>query len=152
RPSEGGQNYVSVLINEVYTGTNDTVELYNPLAETANISGWQLILYDAKDQIIPAADGSHTYTLRFPQGTLLRPGKFLVVAESNPTHNPDFMLFGVPVNWDDMNATGAVSLTNGVTGVDFVRFGGSGQINELSVDPARGTVFTGVVQAPLPGE
>jgi len=149
RPTEGGQNAIRVLINEIYTGTNDLVELFNPAAETANLSGWELILYDADDQIIPATPGA-TYTLRFPNGTLLRPGQFLIVAEENPG-GTNFIDIGVAVNWDDWNASGAISLTNGLTGVDFVRFGGS-TINQLAVNPPPGTSFTGIVQPPLPGE
>ncbi|MEO8609209.1 MAG: choice-of-anchor Q domain-containing protein [Chloroflexota bacterium] len=151
--SAGGQNFAKAVINEVFTGTNDLVELYNPIIDTVDLSGWELTLYDSNDQVITLPNsGATTYTYRFPNGTLLRPGQFLVVAETNPGDGIYSILLGKDtINWDDWNATGAVALSNGVTGMDFVRFGGSG-ISPLTVDAPAGTVFTGIVPAPLPGE
>jgi hypothetical protein len=150
-PTAGGQNFGKSIINEVYTGTNDLVELYNPIIDTVDLSGWELTLYDANDQIITTTPGA-TYTYRFPNGTLLRPGKFLVIAETDPGAGVDAILLGAnTINWNDWNATGAVLLTNGVIPMDFMRFGGSA-ISPLMVDAPTGTAFTGIVSAPLPGE
>ena len=157
--SAGGQNFAKAVINEVYTGTNDLVELYNPIIDTVDLSGWELTLYDGNDQVITLPtlpNGGTTFTYRFPNGTLLRPGQFLVIAETNPNDPGSDDIYAITlgansINWDDWNATGAVALSNGVTSMDFVRFGGSG-ISPLTVDPPTGTAFTGIVPAPLPGE
>src|SRR6185295_5292660 len=102
-PSQGGQNFAKAVINEVFTGTNDLVELYNPIIDTVDLSGWELTLYDGNDQVIKLPNGPTTYTYRFPNGTLLRPGQFLLVSETNPNPAGENSIYNITLGANTIN-------------------------------------------------
>ncbi len=78
-----------VLITEILTHTDlpqiDSVEIYNPTDQEANISGWYL----TDDKNVP-------FKFSFPQGTRIPSGSFLVVTETDfnpvPGVDPSFTL------------------------------------------------------------
>ena len=114
-PGEAGQGPVGIVVNEVLTHTDapltppDSIELMNVTAEPIDLSGWYL--GDTPDDRLK---------YQIPVGTILGPGEFLLVDESdfNPTPNDpgprDFRL--------DAARGDYVWLTESSDGVEVDRF------------------------------
>ncbi len=149
--TRGGQNAVKVVINEIYPGALDAIELYNTGVETANMSGWQLAVYDATGALII------NYT--FPTGFQLEPNDYMVLYEGAGTDvltGDNLVIYlGVSISWPDWNSAGAVELTNGDYAIDFVRWGDEG-VNQFAIgdiDPSEGTQWIPPSpMSPLPNE
>lgn len=66
-----------ILINEIFTGSPDWVELYNAGDEPVALDGWHI-----RSWSLGANDYQYeNHILDIPAGTLLNPGEFLVVSE-----------------------------------------------------------------------
>ena len=119
----------TVVINEADTGTSDAVELYNPGSQAVNLSGWHLIAYNSSNTV------DVDYNL--PSGFTLNPGAYVVIHETTGTNTVTDLYIGGSITWSNAAATGAVALTNGTNGIDFVRFGTS------AISPPTGTSWSG---------
>ncbi len=155
-PTMGGQNGIKVVINEIFPGAVDAVELYNPSIETVKMDGWKLMTYNANG----ALEVNYTFG-HFS----LAPNAYVVLREGNGTNDAANIYLNTSISWADWNARGAVALTNGNGGVDFMRFGDSGSVTPQSengpvaqatsiiVQPPDGTRWTGVSPvSPLPNQ
>jgi Lamin Tail Domain/CotH kinase protein/Bacterial Ig domain/Immunoglobulin domain/Immunoglobulin I-set domain len=107
----------SVVINEVLTHTDapleDAIELFNPTTSAVDLSGW--FLSDNKDD---------PKRYRIPNGTVLGPGGFVVVYESqfNPLFDGRRPFFALNSSGDDLflhTADANGNLTGYRTGVSF---------------------------------
>ncbi len=146
-PTLGGQNFVRLKINEINTGTTDYIEIVNPGFDTVDMTGWQLITFDG--------NGFQEIVYTFPNGFSIAPITYVVVYEGAGSNTDTKLYMNQSISWSDFNAKGAVSLTNGGFGVDFVRFGDGGA-NALAigdVQPKEGTKFIGLgAVSPLPSQ
>ncbi len=98
-----------VLINEVLAHSNppqvDAIELFNPTAETVDISGWFL-----------SDDGGVPRKFRIPEQTQIRPGAYCVFTEADFDPTPGSALnFALDSAGDDVYLT-AADLTGRLTG------------------------------------
>jgi hypothetical protein len=100
----------------VGAGYPDLVELYNPGAEPADLSGMSL-----------TDNAAEPRKFAFPPGTLLNPGKYLVLFADNDTQPPGFHLgFGLKAEGDDLHLFGADGRL-----LDSIAFGS--QLTDLSI-------------------
>ncbi len=101
-----------VLINEVFTGNPDYIELTNFSGTTVNLSGWT----------VEASFGATVYpTATLPSGLVMAPGESIVLIESNniglPVGSPippigtQILYLGVGYGWVTSSA-GAVALVD----------------------------------------
>jgi hypothetical protein len=94
-PGSDGQPSLGIVINEILantdlpTGPPDSIELYNPTTQPIDIGGWYL------------SDSSDSFSkYRIPAQTIIGPGEYLVIDESDFNPNPstpgpsDFALSG----------------------------------------------------------
>ena len=118
----------TLLINEVYLGGEDAIELYNYGTAPVNVTGFQLWGYfgDRTDVI---------YTL--PAGSTIQPGAYVILSENSGANTAFKYYMNAPLAWDS-GSSGAVTLTFGETALDFVRFGSS-----VTVGSIPGTTFSG---------
>ncbi len=143
-PSLGSANtgcaYEGIIrINEVDVGgdflnTNGAIEIYNGAGQSVVMTGWHVILYGDggavdDDYVIP------TFTLGA--------ASYVVIHEGTGSNSATDLYTGNTITWD-IYSNGAVALTNGTTGIDFVRWGDS------TVTPPSGTTWTGT-KLPIPG-
>lgn len=160
----------SILINEILTHTDlpqvDAVELFNPLDSPADISFWLL----TDNRLTPNK-------FRFPEGTVLGPGGYLVVTENEFNREPGsassfaFSSFGEEVYLFSANASGELTgystgfgfgaAANGVTFGRHVNSRGtvyypaqkSVTLGQANTGPAIGPVIINEIQyAPLPAQ
>ena len=108
-----------VVINEIDVGgqnlnTNAAIEIYNPSGVAVDLGGWELSIY--------TSTGDLTYVYTFAAFSL-GAGSYVVVHEPSGTDTATDLYMGVELWWDIYSA-GAAALTDGLTGVDFVRWGG----------------------------
>jgi hypothetical protein len=120
---------VVVVLNEIDIGDSDAVELYNAGSQAVALDGWHLIAYDDHD----AVDVDYV----IPSGFTLQPGAYVVIHENSGTNNANELYTGSNIIWDPSNSGGAAALTNGISGVDFVRWG------DAAVAPPAGTSWSG---------
>ncbi|MBX3727732.1 MAG: lamin tail domain-containing protein [Candidatus Sumerlaeia bacterium] len=134
-----------VLINEVFVGVPDWVELYNPQASPVDLSGWVLRMND-QDQV------PRDYV--FAAGATLGAGAYLVVSDEGgptppaPQSGVRFAAFNIP--WHQTRG-GSVALVDpfGI-GIDYVDWRNAQDSDSSGVVrhvPA-GTTFTGTVAGP----
>lgn len=98
---------VSVLINEVYTGPFDAVELFNPNGVTVSIAGWNLVTRDS--------DGITT-AFTIPTGTTIPAGGYFVIADA-----PGYDLeTGYNIPWHQERGGSVALISPHGVGVDFV--------------------------------
>jgi hypothetical protein len=117
-----------IRINELDVGSADSVEIYNADTQEANLSAWRLIAY--------SSSGSVDIDYAFPTGFTIPAGGYVILHELGGTNTSTHLYMGANITWVEDGA-GAVSLTNGSTGIDFVRFGSS------TVGPPTGTGWSG---------
>jgi hypothetical protein len=110
----GGQ----LLISEFRVDPVPMVELYNPGPNPVPLSGYRVQV---------ASLGTFLFT--FPSnGRTLAPGKFVVVYAAPGTDDFSTAYSGSAPPASSFTDTSAVTLFDGTTGVDFVRFGSSGAV------------------------
>lgn len=120
------------VINEIDVGgeflnSSAAIEIHNPGGAAVELGGWQLSIYHSS--------GAPTHTYTFATFSLPA-GGFVVLHEPSGTDTATDLYLGVALSWD-IYSDGAAVLTDGVTGVDFVRWGGS------PVGPPAGTNWSG---------
>lgn len=118
-PDATPSQIVSVVINEVLAHSvstvppgMDVVEIYNPTTTPADISGWYL-----------SDDFNDPYKYRFPKGTIIPAGGYLLVYETNFNANPGSPTsFALGADGDDIyifSADQSGNLTGYYHGFDF---------------------------------
>jgi len=122
----------ATVINEIDVGgeflnSNAAIEIYNPGGAAVDLGGWELSLFTSSGDLI------HVYTFATFS---LQAGGFVVLHEPSGTDTATDLYLGVTIWWDIYSA-GAAALTDGVTGVDFVRWGGCPAV------PPAGTGWSG---------
>ncbi|MGC8742605.1 MAG: lamin tail domain-containing protein [Verrucomicrobiia bacterium] len=124
------QNYPSIpqiIISEVLAHSllplSDFIELYNPTAESADISGWFL-----------TDDFKTPYKFRIPDGTVIPAGGYIVFTETNFNPTPGVPpSFALSANGDEVYLFSATS-SGILTGyVDGYKFGPTEQNRSLGV-------------------
>jgi len=116
----------SVVINEVDPGNPDSIELYNVGNQTVDLSNWHLIAYTSSGVV------DEDYII--PSGFSLAAGAYITIHEVSGTNTATDLFIGSSIVWV---SSGAVSLTNGSSGIDFMRFGSS------TKEPPLGTSWSG---------
>ena len=130
-----------IVISQVYGGggnsgatlTHDFIELYNRGASAVDISEWSL-QYDS-----PTSTGAFRNLHGFPNGTVIQPGKYLLVQEGKGTGgtvalptpdvipNPVLNLGGANGKVALANSMTAITSPTDASVVDFVGFGTANQ-------------------------
>jgi CSLREA domain-containing protein len=127
KPTLGGQNEVYVVINEIFTSTQDAVEIANANIETAKLGGWSVTFYSAQGTV----DAVYT----FPANFTMSPNSYITLYETAGTNSATQIFINTPISWSSWNGVGAVTLTNSIgAGVDYVRFGDSGVVVQATSD------------------
>jgi len=131
-----------ILINEVFTGETDVVELYNPGIDPLDVSGWAMRMLDS-------ADVARDFV--FPDGTMIPANGYLLISDeggfSPPPDTTGTKFAGFNIPWDDSRG-GSISLVDrfGI-GKDFVTWRNVG--DDPSSDPEfvipAGTAFSGTI-------
>lgn len=116
-----------VLINEIYTGDIDWIELYNTGTTPQNLLNWQLLWWDS-------LLGSGVYTLPY---YILAPGEYLLLKEGNGNPERGTIFMNNDVKWAELRGGACAIKNNSGQGVDFVRWGDS------MVQPPAGTSWFG---------
>ncbi len=132
-----------VLINEVYTGATDLVELHNPNAQQVDIGGWALRISDS---------AGVTADYVFPAATMIAAGGYLVLSDeggANPPQSPQIsanIRIGMNIPWDETRG-GAVALVDGFGAAhDLVAWRSIlDSAADDSVVDVYGTEFTGTI-------
>jgi hypothetical protein len=139
----GGQNWAYVVVNEIYPGSTDIIELRNPLFETFDISGWKVI----------ALTTASVRLYTFPDGAHHRSGRVHRAVRSVQEHRHDYAIVVPDIQWSTSNARGVALINSAavrddsqVGGMDFVRFGGK----TTSLHPAHSGLGP-TVSPPQPG-
>ncbi len=115
----------NIVINEVDTGTNAVIELYNKESTSVTLTGWKLETYT------PANALEINYT--FPSFTLAS-HSYVQLREGSNTNTATTLYLNSPIGtW----SSGAVILKNSGLSIDFVRWGSS------TVVPPLGSTFLG---------
>ncbi len=117
----------SLVISEYRIDPLPMVELYNPGASPVPLSGYRVQVAN-----------TGTFLFTFPTGRVLAPGKFLALYAAAGTDDATTTYAGAAAPTGSFTDTSAVTLFNGATGVDFVRFGASAAI------PPAGMLWFGV--------
>ncbi|MDK2972644.1 MAG: hypothetical protein PWP23_2399 [Candidatus Sumerlaeota bacterium] len=138
----------TVLINEVFAGVPDWVELYNPGASPVDLSGWALRMNDK--EIVP-----RDYV--FPDGTTIAPGGYLLVSDDGGTTPPadtaTVLHTGFNIPWDETRGASVGLVDPWGIGIDYVDWRNSA--NEETSGVIRkapdGTTLVGDVAGPASG-
>jgi hypothetical protein len=109
----GGQ----LLISEYRIDPLPMVELYNPGPNPVPLFGYRVQV---------ASLGTFLFT--FPAGRTLAPGKFVAIYAAPGLDDATTTYAGAAPPASSFTDTSAVTLFDGTTGVDFVRFGSSGAL------------------------
>lgn len=118
----------TVVINEVYPGDPDWVELYNGGDAPVDVAGWHLVMYSGYGVV------DRDFTL---PALVLQPDAYVVVHETPGTDTVTDLYLDSNLSWYH-GGSGAVALTGGTgSGFDFVRWGSS------TVHPPSGTAWSG---------
>lgn len=128
-------NYASpgVLINEVFIGDTDWIELYNAEATTQTLTNWQIQWWD---ELL----GSGVFTI--PECSL-SPGAYLLLKEGDGVTSESNVIFmHNDIKWAELRGGACALVNSSGEGKDFVRWGNS------STPPPAGTSWTGI--NPLP--
>ncbi len=123
-----------ILINEVNTGPEDFVELYNSTSHPVNLEGWQLSWTDTNGD-----SGSITI-----QNYTLAPGGYVQLIETSGTDDENHLYLNSSISWYETRGGSAALIDNDGNGTDFVRFGGS------TASPPAGTSWNEVSELPTP--
>jgi hypothetical protein len=102
----------TIVINEVYPGSPDYIELYNAGDDLVDLSYWKMV-----------STGGAVDTHYFPY-FILQPGSHVKVLENAGTNTNDTIYTGTNMNWV-ASGVGSVSLSDTEQAWDFVRWGGS---------------------------
>lgn len=107
-----------LLINEIFTGGVDFVELYNPSPYTVDLGGWEL--WSWYHGTTPDAGAPFV----FPAGTLIQPGGFLVVQEMGLPGQPGTLPLSISTGhnfwWTAGRQVEVALLDASGAGVDYV--------------------------------
>lgn len=120
-----------VVINEVFTGNPDYVELYNAGSTSVDLAGWSL-----------EATGCGSSLHVLPSFTLA-PGAYVEVIDGSGSDTADTLFLGSNICWNP-DEPGSAGLSDPVSGVDFARWGGS------TTPPPTGTAWSGTSAAAPP--
>jgi hypothetical protein len=107
----------ALLISEYRIDPLPMVELYNPGPNPVPLFGYRVQV---------AGLGTFLYT--FPAGRTLAPGKFIAIYAAPGLDDFNTTYTGAAPPASSFTDTSAVTLFDGTTGVDFVRFGSSGAL------------------------
>jgi hypothetical protein len=129
-----GPSTGTIVINEVNVGNPRWIEFYNRGGQALSMAGWHCIAYSSSGAIY----GDYTFA-----DFTLQPGAYVVLHEGNGTDTATDLYINYNIGWVS-GGSGAVALTNGSSGSDFVRFGDS------LVVPPSGTGWTGTAPAGPP--
>ena len=104
----------TLLISEYRIDPVPMVELYNPGPSNVPLAGYRV-----------QVAGSNTWLFTFPTGRVLSPGRFVVIYAAPGIDDTITTYAGMAPPAGAFTDTSAVTLFDGTTGVDFVRFGSS---------------------------
>jgi hypothetical protein len=131
--ANGGCAYKGdVVINEIDVGgeflnTQAAVELRNKAGQPVSLGGWQLAFIE---------EGSVDVLYTIPSFTL-GPDSYVVIHEGTGSDSSTDLYIDYASNWD-IYSNGAAGLTDGLDGIDFVRWGSS------TTPPPAGTGWSGI--------
>ena len=105
RGVRGAGTKSSVLITEVDPGQIDRAEFVNATDATLDLSGWQIVVYDANYWPLPLI------TIPIPQGTRSRPGELFQLID-NGTNTGSYPVFYAPTNifWNNTATRNTMAL------------------------------------------
>jgi len=103
----------SVVINEIDTGANDCLELFNSSVLSVELTDWQVIAIDD--------NGGQVATLTIPD-FVLEPGAYVVLHETAGTNTSTDLYFNTHVGWHNARPGSCTLVDANGTGVDFARW------------------------------
>ena len=117
-----------VVINEIWQGNDDRVELYNKGTGSVDLTGWQVI--SRRD------DGAYETTWTLPS-FILDAGAYVLLHEIDESNTTTDLYFNNSVAWAHADTGSCALVDEAGNGVDFVRWGGS------TTSPPAGTSWSG---------
>ncbi|MBI5928939.1 MAG: lamin tail domain-containing protein [Chloroflexi bacterium] len=142
--SLGTLNRPCVVINEIYGGDPDGVEIYNASLAAYTLTGFQVIIYDY--------DGTAGVNFVFPAFTL-NPMSYVRVFEGVGTNTAAVLFGGGSLGWIAGDSGAAQLYNEGSNGVDFVRLGSNNTLglNGANFISPNAPVFPTLVNASTVG-
>ncbi|MEQ9028994.1 MAG: S8 family serine peptidase, partial [Aggregatilineales bacterium] len=109
--------HYDLVINEVRPSGTHAIELFNADSVMANIANWKLQLY--------GSSGSLEAEYTFPSGFTLPAGEYVTLYRGTGSNTSSTLYIGNYSSTWSGSSSGAVRLTNGVVGIDFMRWNNS---------------------------
>jgi len=123
-----------LVFNEIQIGLQNGMEIFNAGNNPVDLAGWEIdwtdTTPDSGNFVLPAF--------------ILPPASYVELLEGSGTNDADTLYLGGPLGWTQMTGGSAALLDPTLTGIDFVRWGGSVQ------SAPSGTAWFEPVIAPTP--